>query len=110
MKIYEEIRKVRCKVKKCSSTIDGEVGSANIAEDFAGIYSKLYNQVEQRQEITNLMDSLNKKINKENIYQVNRISEGVVKQGLSRMKGSKSDAIFYFQSDQWATSASNTPD
>ena len=46
-----------------------------------------------------MMESLNKKINKEDIYQVNRISEGVVKQGLSRMKGSKSDAIFDFQSD-----------
>ena len=33
------------------------------------------------------------------MYQVQRDTEDVVKQSLARMKGSKSDAIFNFQSD-----------
>ena len=60
--IFDEIRKFRGKVKKCSRTIDGEVGPKNIAEHFAGIYSKLYNQSDKEQELINLQDSLNRKI------------------------------------------------
>ena len=57
--IFEEIKRHRGNVKKCSSTIDGEVGAHNIAGHFAGIYSHLYNQEEQGQKILDLQDNLN---------------------------------------------------
>jgi hypothetical protein len=97
--IFDEIKKHRGKVNKCSSTIDGEVGSANIANHFAGIYKKLYNQVEQGDKITDIMDGLNKKITNSDLSEISRVTESVIRQGLKRMKGNKSDAIFDFRSD-----------
>ena len=97
--IFEEIKRHRGNVKKCSSTIDGEVGAHNIAGHFEGIYSQLYNQEEQGQKILDLQDNLNKNITSSLLYEVNRITEDVVSIGLKRMKTNKSDAIFDFQSD-----------
>ena len=97
--IFEEIKKFRGKVKNCSSTIDGEVGATNIANHFADIYKKLYNQAELGNKITNLKDMLDQRINNRDMFEVYRITESVVRQGLKLMKGNKSDAMFDFQSD-----------
>ena len=104
--IFEEIKRHRGNVKKCSSTIDGEVGAHNIAGHFEGIYSQLYNQEEQGQKILDLQDNLNKNITSSELYEVNRITEDVVNIGLKRMKINKSDAIFDFQSD-WRSAQVN---
>ena len=42
--IFKEIKKHRGKVATTSSRINDHVGSHNIANNFAEIYSKLYNQ------------------------------------------------------------------
>ena len=97
--LFDAIKKHRGKVKTCSNTIDGEVGSASIAQNFADIYSKLYNKMEHNEEFLNLQQSLDKRITREDIYEVHRITEDIVKQGLERMKKNKSDAFHDFQSD-----------
>ena len=56
------IKKHRGTVKKCSRNINVKIRTANIANYFAGIYEKLYNQVSQGDQITGLLDSLNQKI------------------------------------------------
>ena len=99
IKLFDAIKKHRGKVKKCSSTIDGEVGANNIAGQFANIYSDLYNRVEDNSELLDWQQNLDQRISNRDMYQVQRVTEDVVKQGLARMKGSKSDAIFNFQSD-----------
>ena len=97
--IFDEIKKFRGKMKTCSSRIDDEVGSENIANHFAGLYSELYNRVEQCNSLIDLQDMLQGKIQAGDIFEVNRVTEDVVKQALGRMKGGKNDAIFDFQSD-----------
>ena len=96
--IFEEIKKHRGKVKTCSSTIDGEVGAANIADHFSGIYKKLYNQNQLGDQILDLKSRLDEKINNGDMGEVNRVTESVIRQGLKLMKGNKSDAIFDYQS------------
>ena len=59
--IFDEIKKFKGKVKKWSSTIDGEVGANNIARHFADIYKNLYNQADQGQKIINLQENINRK-------------------------------------------------
>ena len=54
--------------------------------------------MDQGNEINELQHSLNQKITNEDMFQVHRVKEDVVKQGLSRMKGSKSDVKVNFQS------------
>ena len=97
--IFQEIKKFRGKSSNCSSRIDDEVGSSNIANHFAGIYTKLYNQVEQAEDIKQLQEELNSKISSADIRDINRIDCNLIKEALARMKGNKSDAIFDFQSD-----------
>ena len=97
--IYEEIRKHRGKVKNCSSTIDGEVGARNIADHFAGIYSRLYNQNPMEEAVTSIKNRLDMKIKSQDRVEVSRVTESVIIKGLKLMKRNKCDAIFDFQSD-----------
>ena len=83
----------------CQRGIDGEVGASNIADHFAGIYRKLSNQDNLGDKVTSLQDRLNQNISSQDISEVYRVTESVVKQGLKLMKGNKGDAIFDFQSD-----------
>ena len=97
--IFEEIKKYRGKVKNCSSTIVGETGATNIAEHFAGKYKQLYNQNQLGEQITDLKNRLDRKISSQDMVEVNRITESVIRQRLKIMKENKSNAIFDFQSD-----------
>ena len=97
--IYEEIKKFRGTGMSCSSRIDEEVGSTNIADHFAGIYSELYNRVEHGADIQVLSNDIEKSVRQDSMDQVNRINEKVVMQALKQMKGNKNDALFMFQSD-----------
>jgi hypothetical protein len=74
--------------------IDDEVRSGNIANHFAGIDSELYNRVEQDRELKNLQEELLNKIQPGDMFEVNRVTEDIVKQALARMKKGKNDAIF----------------
>ena len=97
--IFDEIKKFRGSGVTCSSRIDDEVGSTNIADHFAGIYSELYNRVEHGPEMEQLNRRLEQAVGQHSMAQVNRIDENVVKQALKQMKGSKCDALLEIQSD-----------
>ena len=97
--IFEEIKKFRGNKKTSSSTIDGEVGESNIANHFADIYSDLYNKDQLGDKVINLKEQLDMQITGRDRYEVCRVTESVVRQGLKLMKGGKSDAVFDFQSD-----------
>ena len=70
--IFKEIRKFRGKVKSCSTVVDGEVGSSNISNHFAKIYSELYGQKDQDREVYELRKSINNDINIESLCDVNK--------------------------------------
>ena len=57
--IFAEIKKFRGKSKNISSRIDDEVGSKNIANRFAGLYSQLYNTHGQAEELEHLSGLIN---------------------------------------------------
>ena len=97
--IFTEIKKFRGNVKQCSSVIDNEVGGSNIANLFAGIYSKLYNQKDYGQEISDLWGQLDKDISATNMSDAESINEDLIQEALRKMKGNKNDAVFDFQSD-----------
>ena len=52
--IFKEIRKFRGGRSTLSSRIDEEVGGNNIADHFAGIYTKLYNKVDTNEMLDNI--------------------------------------------------------
>ena len=97
--IFAEIKKFRGTGASCSSRIDDFVGSANISNHFAEIYSDLYNKVEHGEQFENLCDQINSSVGQHSLVQVDRITEDLVRQALKRMKGNKGDALFEKQSD-----------
>ena len=97
--IFSEIKKFRGKVKNCSSRIDDQVGSQNIANHFAEIYSQLYSRHQHDSRFEEMADSINKAVNDHSITEVERITPALVRKALKQMKNGKSDAIFDFQSD-----------
>ena len=97
--IFDEIKKFRGHSKKCSSTIDGEVGSTNIANLFANIYKDLYNKDGQSVKIENLSATIEERISSEDLFELGRINESVIRQGLKWLMDGKTDANFNFQSN-----------
>ena len=97
--IFAEIKKFRGSIKKCSSNVDGETGSANIANHFANTYSALYSRVELGEKFDNLKASINSDINEESLNDINKLNSETVKLALYKMKNGKSDVLFDFMSD-----------
>ena len=62
----------------CSSRIDDEVGSLNIANHFATIYGELYNRVEHSDSFDELCDNINQDVGQQGRRHVERITEEVV--------------------------------
>ena len=97
--IFKEIKKFRGTSMNCSSRIDGEVGSKNIANKFADIYSQLYNTHEHGPELEQLSMNVNAGVLENSVIHAERITADLVRRALGSMKSAKSDAIFNFQSD-----------
>ena len=97
--IFKEIRKFRGGRSTLSSRIDEEVGGNNIADHFAGIYTKLYNKVDTNEMLDNISTEFEAEIGAKNVTEINRITEKLVKDALNRMKANKRDAIFNTVSD-----------
>ena len=97
--IFQEIKKYRGISTTVSSRIDDEVGAENIANHFANIYSGLYNKVELGDKLDGITRCLEDSISDQNMYQVNRVTEDLVREAMKKMKPKKSDAIFDAVSD-----------
>ena len=97
--IFAEVRKLRGKSRTCSSTIDGEVGASNIANRFSNIYSDLYSKVEPNGDLDELCVGIEGDIGESSAIDLERVTEAVVKQALSKMKAGKSDGLYDFSSD-----------
>ena len=97
--IFSEIKKFRGKSKNISSRIDDEVGSKNIANRFAGLYSQLYNTHGQGVELERLSGIIHAGVDQCSLAQIDCITPNLVKEALMSMKKSKNDAIFNIQSD-----------
>ena len=72
--------------KTCSSRIDGETGSKNIAEHFSTIYSELYNRVELGDDFEELCSSINEQINEDSLKDVDRITEDLIREAMTHIK------------------------
>ena len=61
--LFDEIRRYRGRNNSISSRIDEVVGSENIAEHFAGTYSKLYNKVKNGPNLDKVQQAIVRDIN-----------------------------------------------
>ena len=98
--IFTEIKKMRGKVSSCSTRIDGAVGSENIANRFAEIYSKLYSTVKLGNDLLTLQKKICVKIEDEG-FDVNRIDGRLIAKAIKQMKPNKKDSVFDTMSDMY---------
>ena len=97
--IYQEVKRFRGQQKTVSSRIDDVVGSSNIADHFAGKYKDLYSKCEQGQDFQNLSHNIEDNIDEDDIEEVMKIDEDLIREAIKKMKGGKSDVLFDFSSD-----------
>ena len=82
-----------------SSRIDNVAGSSNIADHFAGKYKDLYSKCEQGQDFQNLSHNIEDNIDEDDIEEVMKIDEDLIREAIKKMKGGKSNVLFDFSSD-----------
>ena len=97
--IFKEIKKHRGKVNTTSSRIDDHVGSHNIANNFAEIYSKLYNQHQHGTDIIELSQDISKSVGAESVVDADKVTPELVRKALKQMKNGKNDSLLDIQSD-----------
>ena len=97
--IYREIKKFRGICRTVTGRIDEVVGSDNIANHFAGKYCHLYNQCTLGDAFENLTKSINDKAIEESMEEIDKVTPGLVREALKRMKSGKSDVLYEFNSD-----------
>ena len=65
--IFNEIKKYRGKSSNCSSRIDDQVGSKNIANHFANIYSQLYSRHQHGEDFENMVNKINSDVKEDSL-------------------------------------------
>ena len=102
--IFSEIKKLRSCRNVTATSMDGV--KEDIPGHFKSIYSKLYNSADDKEELTDLMKTIDEKVNFTHLNDVNKVTTEVVKEAVNHLKDNKSDPIYSFSSD----SLKNGPD
>ena len=82
---------------KAPSHMDGKVGNANIADHFASKYDELYNLNESLADTNAFLNSL--KFSSSDMYDVEKVTPGIVYQAINCINANKSDNVFDFKSN-----------
>ena len=102
--IFCEIKKLRSCKTVAATSIDGI--KDDIPDHFKSIYSDLYNSVDDKEQLANLVKSIETEVNSTHLHDVNRVTPEVVKEAAKHLKDNKSDPIYSFSSD----AIKNSPD
>lgn len=97
--IFTEIKKLRGKSRNVSSTVDGRNSSQDISEHFAQIYQELYQRHELGDEFNDIYQSIDSRIDATLLQDIDKVNTKTVAAALDKLKSSKSDPVFDFNSD-----------
>ena len=95
--IFKEIKKLRHHEADIASTVDGV--SENISDHFKDIYSKLYNSVDDSDEMLLLKNAVENEINSGQLNEVENLTPDVMKLAASKLSDGKGDPVYSFSSD-----------
>ena len=95
--IFKEIKKLRHHEADIASTVDGV--SENISDHFKDIYSKLYNSVDDSDEMLLLKNAVENEINSGQLHEVEKLTPDVMKLAASKLSDGKGDPVYSFSSD-----------
>ena len=81
--IFKEIRKLRKTAPTVSSMIDGVAN--NLETHFADVYEKPYNSIDDKENLTTVLQHLDTKIDCESVTKVEQITPILVKEAISKL-------------------------
>ena len=95
--IFKEIKKMRNCHPPVAASMDGKKN--NIANHFKDIYSELYNSVDDMENLFELKNDLENRINFSQLSEVSKVTPDIVKQAAGNLKDNKSDPTYSYSSD-----------
>ena len=95
--IFTEIKKMRKAPAVVANSIDGI--TEGIPDHFAKIYSKLYNSIDEQNELNDLFCSIEDKIDRKSMTEILKITPDIVKDAAKHLKKKKNDPTYNFTSD-----------
>ena len=95
--IFKEIKKLRASKPIVATSMDGV--KDDISGHFKTIYSTLYNSVHDQEELMNVAQETESRINSLSHLDVEKVNPDVVKEAASHLRDSKSDPSYSFNSD-----------
>ena len=95
--LFKEIKSIRKSKRVNANTIDGV--SDNVPEHFKSIYSNLFNCGNDKENMFNLMNSVEKDVNQSNLADVYKVNPSIIKEAIKKIKPGKSDPSHTFTSD-----------
>ena len=95
--ILEEIKKCRKSAQISPSSIDGN--SVNIENHFRRTYEALYNCTDDRENVKQLREEVELKLNRSDVGDVLKVTPKILKAASEKLKNEKSDPVFLFSSD-----------
>ena len=95
--IFKEVRKMRKISPTVSSMIDGV--TVNIETHFANVYDKLYNSIDDNENLTTVLRHLNTKRDSKSMIEVEKITPALIKEAINKLKNDKTDPLYHFNSD-----------
>ena len=94
--IFEELRKMR----KCSNNSPNRIdGSNDPAGQFANVYKKLYNSVDDKVDTIKILENIEKGIDSDSLQEVDRVTTELIQDITREIKPRKTDPVFTFNSD-----------
>ena len=97
--IFSEIRKFRGTSRNLASSVDGQVGAENVSNHFSEIYEDLYSRHQLGEEFEAVKQGVEEQVDRRLLPHLDKVNHSSVKAALEKLKSSKSDALFDFNSD-----------
>ena len=97
--ILKNIKSSRKTNSQPTSTVDGVTGRENISNRFKNIYQNIYNTHNSHNKVSQLLEGTNNKISNFDLTYIDKITEPLVFQAISKLQSGKSDVEFNWGSD-----------
>ena len=95
--LFKEIRKMRKSKSVVANQIDGKC--EDIPNHFGETYKKLFNSIDDRENLNSVKDSIDEIINVNSCNVVEKVTAEVVKEAVMHLNNDKTDPQFSFSSD-----------
>ena len=95
--LFKEIKSLRSTKQLVANSIDGV--KDNIPNHFMKIYSKLYNSVDDAENMAKVSSEVETKVDGLSLNEVEKVTPEIIKAATAKLKPGKSDSVYNFSSD-----------